>query len=272
MSSDALTLTDLPRAVRAAISTRVGSIRSIRTVEAGHNSPLAVQVTTDAGTLFLKGLRAEGGRLATQQREYEINRYIRGLSPTARWQVRTGGWYVIAFDFVEGRHADYSPGSADLPLVGQLLQRLSHVSPPSTVLLRMAEQRLAAYVTRGEDLRHFKGDSLLHTDLNPHNVLISDRAYLVDWGWATVGARWLDAGYWIIWLIAQGHEPVDAEAVAETVPAWRVAPRSGIDAFAAANVNLWREINEAGNDPWTRRMRDASERWLMFRASAYDSC
>lgn len=267
MTLEALNLTDLPRAVRTAIAAKTGPVRSIRTVEAGRNSPLSLRVTTDAGTLFLKGLRAEGGRLATQQREYEINRHLGGISPTARWHVWTEGWYVIAFDFIEGRHADYGPGSPDLPLVGALLQHLSDVPAPSTLALRRAEQRLAAYVTRDEDLRYFEGDGLLHTDLNPHNVLIADRAYLVDWGWATAGAPWLDAGYWIIWLIAQGHEPTDAEAVADTVPAWCAAPRAGVDAFAAASTNLWREISAEASDPWTEQIRAAAEQWLVYRAS-----
>jgi hypothetical protein len=43
------------------------------------------------------------------------------------------------------------------------------------------------------DLALLAGDHLLHTDLNPDNILISDgRAWLVDWAWTTLGAAWID--------------------------------------------------------------------------------
>jgi thiamine kinase-like enzyme len=79
--------------------------------------------------------------------------------------------------------------------VAELLHRLSLLTPPEGVSLRRAEQRLAHYVASPGVADHFAGDTLLHTDLNPHNLLIADRAYLVDWAWATRGAAWLDAGY-----------------------------------------------------------------------------
>jgi aminoglycoside phosphotransferase (APT) family kinase protein len=65
------------------------------------------------------------------------------------------------------------------------------------------------------------GHALLHTDLNNTNGIIGDdRAWIVDWGWATRGAPWLDAAYWVIWLIASGHHPSSAVRWAAKVPAW----------------------------------------------------
>ncbi|MFE7659259.1 phosphotransferase family protein [Streptomyces celluloflavus] len=253
MGSEPITLKNLPRTVRATIAAKAGLVTAVEAIEAGHNSPLSLRLTTATGQFFVKGLRDEGGRLATQRREYEISPYLRGLAPAARWRVWVDGWYVIAFDYIDGRTAAYHPGSSDLPLVATLLHRLSSVTPPEDIELRLAEQRLAGYVTSPADLAHFAGNTLLHTDLNPHNVLIADRAYLVDWGWATRGAAWLDAAYWVICLIAEGHTPDQAEAVAQSLPAWRTAPRDGVTAFANASVNLWREINGPGATPGRKR-------------------
>ncbi|GAO09676.1 hypothetical protein TPA0598_05_03980 [Streptomyces lydicamycinicus] len=95
-----------------------------------------------------------------------------------------------------------------------------------------------------------------------------DRARLVDWGWATRGASWLDAGYWVIWLIASGHAPASAERWAAEVPAWHTAPAEGIAAFAAANRNVWDEISTADPDPWTLRLAAAAATWHDHREAS----
>ncbi|MDX6346956.1 MAG: hypothetical protein QOF84_1746 [Streptomyces sp.] len=98
------------------------------------------------------------------------------------------------------------------------------------------------------------------------NLLITDRAHRVDWGWATRGAAWLDAGYWAVWLIAAGgHLPGEAEAWEERIPAWRSEPADGVEVFAEANARIWEEIAEADPDPWTDRMVAAAQRWRDFR-------
>ncbi|MFJ9947326.1 hypothetical protein [Kitasatospora sp. NPDC091207] len=93
-----------------------------------------------------------------------------------------------------------------------------------------------------------------------------ERAYVVDWAWATKGAPWLDAGYWVIWLIGSGgHEPASAEHWASRVPAWQYAPVDGITAFANANANVWDEIGGQNPDPWTARMVAAAHAWRDYR-------
>jgi hypothetical protein len=121
----------------------------------------------------------------------------------------------------------------------------------------------------GHDVQHFAGHALLNTDWNSANVIIDQgRAHIVDWAWATVGAGWLDAGYWVIWLIASGHHPQSAERWATHTPAWSSAPAAGMTAFAAANARLWAEIGGADPDPWTPRMAAASHRWHNSRHTA----
>lgn len=147
------------------------------------------------------------------------------------------------------------------------MRRLGEIPCPD-IELRQADQRLAGYVDNPAEAELFKGNALLHTDWNNHNVLIThDTARLVDWGWATRGAAWLDPAHWIIWLIAAGHTPADAESQAAALPTWDTAPPPAVDAFARASNSLWTEI--AGNEPgrWSGRMMSASTQWLRHRMS-----
>ncbi|WP_250035813.1 hypothetical protein [Paractinoplanes maris] len=146
------------------------------------------------------------------------------------------------------------------------MTRLGEIPCPD-VTLREASLRLEHYAAPDE-LHHFAGHSLLHTDLNNANVIVADGvACMVDWGWATRGAAWLDAAYWTIWLISAGHAPVEAERWAQRIPAWQAATSAGLAAFAAANVRMWNQIAGAQPDAWTRRMVIAADRWKAHRVS-----
>ena len=50
---------ELEAPVRLAIEARTGRVRAVRTVNAGLNSQLAVVLDTDAGWVFVKGLRVD---------------------------------------------------------------------------------------------------------------------------------------------------------------------------------------------------------------------
>jgi hypothetical protein len=154
----------------------------------------------------------------TQAREAEIAQYVRPVAPVLHARVVEHGWDALIFEALEGRQADYTPGSADLPYVADLVTRIGELRT-SDIALRRAPQRLQVYADPS-DLHHFAGGALLHTDLNYGNVIVGDdRAHIVDWGWVTLGAPWLDAAYWVIWLVAAGHEPDSAERWAAKVPA-----------------------------------------------------
>ncbi|AXK34481.1 aminoglycoside phosphotransferase [Streptomyces armeniacus] len=259
---------DLPAPVLAAVEARTGPILKAEPVSQGFNSEIGAHVSTESGTCFVKGLRADHKRVWTQRREAEVNPFLRGIAPALLWRIEEAGWDLLAFESLEGRHADYSPDSPDLPKAAELLRCLGEIGCPD-IELRRAEQRMGRYVNHASDLDHFAGQSLLHTDLNNANVLVdATTAYLVDWAWATRGAAWLDAGYWVVWLIAAGgHEPAEAEQWAAEVPAWRSAPAAGVTAFAQATANLWEEIAGEDWDPWTARMVNGSRRWAEYRKS-----
>lgn len=264
MATPPVSYDELPAPVRTAVEARTGPILKAETVSAGRNSALSARVHTATGSVFLKGLRSDHRWVWTQQREADINPYVLPFAPRLLWHIDTKGWNILGFENLDGHHADYSPGSPDLPKVAQALSELADIPCPD-IPLRRAEQRLAAYVDDPAVLAYFAGDSLLHTDLNNHNLLITDRAHLVDWGWATRGAAWLDAGYWVIWLISGGHTPAEAEAWAARIPAWGAAHPQAVDAFAAANTRVWEEIAGCEPDAWTSRMLHAARQWRDHR-------
>ncbi|MFF7495106.1 aminoglycoside phosphotransferase [Streptomyces rubiginosohelvolus] len=272
MATIRIGLDRLPPATRAAVEEHTGPLLTVEETAEGLNSEIAARVTSATGTCHIKGLRTDHPRAWTQHREATVAPFLTSLAPALRWQVETAGWNLLGFEALNGHHTDYAPGSPDLPEVAALLSRLGETPCPG-IELRHAEQRLANYATHPDDLHHFAGPHLLHTDLNHTNVLVDDhapqgdRARLVDWAWATRGAAWLDAGYWTIWLIAAGHTPASAEHWAAEVPSWHAAPAEGITAFAAANANVWAEISTADPAPWTLRLAAASEAWRTHRLS-----
>jgi hypothetical protein len=255
---------NLPMVVRNKIEDTTGIVTSADSLGDGLNSSVAALLHTSKGRFFVKALPSEHRWVWTQAREAEIAPYVSAVASALCTRVVDLGWDVLIFDALDGYQADYAPGSADLGHVVDLLTRIGELPCPP-VTLRHAEQRLQAYA-EPTDLRHFAGNALLHTDLNNANVIIGDdRARIVDWGWATRGAAWLDAGYWVIWLIASGHDPRSAEQWAAKVPAWRSAPAQGVTAFAKANVRIWAEIGGGEPDDWTRRLINASDLWHEYR-------
>ncbi|WP_461296358.1 aminoglycoside phosphotransferase [Streptomyces harbinensis] len=265
MPTSRIPFEELPPAVLDAVEKHAGTILKVEPVAEGLNSDIAARVYFESGSVYVKGLRASRAQYWTQRREVEVNPYVRTVAPAVLWEIETEGWHLIGFEVVNGHHADYSPDSPDLPIVADMLRRLSLVSCPD-IPLKRAEQRLAKYVSSPAEAELFTGNALLHTDLNNANVLVSGRAHLVDWAWATRGAAWLDAGYWVVWLMAAGgHAAESAEQWASRVPAWHTATRKAIAAFAAANANVWEEIGGNEPDAWTARMLRASRDWSMYR-------
>ncbi|MDG4793829.1 hypothetical protein [Micromonospora sp. WMMD1082] len=257
---------NLPRVVRNRIEDAIGIVTSASSVGEGMNNSVASLLQTSGGRYFVKALPSDHRWAWTQAREAEIAQYLRPIAPALYARVVDLGWDVLVFEALAGRQADYTPRSADLRHVVDLLTRIGEFPCPD-ITLRRAEQRLQAYAD-ASNLHYFAGDALLHTDLNNANVIIGrDGARIVDWGWATRGASWLDAAYWVIWLIAAGHSPESAERWAAKVPAWRTAPASGITAFSAANAHLWADVGGTDPDAWTRRLVNAAGSWHGFRSS-----
>jgi len=254
---------DVPSAVQASIDAAAGPVLEIDTVSGGLNCALAAVLRTPTGRIFVKGLPAG---TVTQRREAALSRYVGSVSPRLLWEIRAHGWHVLAFTHIDRRHANYAPGSPDLPRVVEVVNEVGRLRCPELpgVTLR-AEQRWAKFV---DDPEFLAGRQLAHTDLRPDNVLVTDAgaARLVDWAWPTLGAPWIDAACWVPQLIAAGHDPSSAETWAGRIAAWSHAPSDALDRFAVAQYRMWEQI--AQQDPllaWKDRMASASREWMLHR-------
>ena len=243
--------------VRTHIEKFTGPVRTVHQVSEGFNSEIAVVINE---RYFVKGLRQGHPRAWTQQREREINPYIRHVSATLEWYAEADGWSLLGFGYLPGRTPDYRPGSPDLTLISDMIARLP--AAPTGIDLKHAEQRWSAYSPHA---RLFAGAHLAHTDWSPGNVLIADDARLVDWAWPTRAAAWIDPACWIVWLIASGHSPAQAEGRAASVPAFAHAPRYALTAFSAAQAAMWAEI---GDDAPRPGLAAAAADWHKHRANS----
>jgi hypothetical protein len=258
---------DLPGSLTDAISARTGLITAGRAVADGQNSPLAAVVETRDGRVFVKGLPSDHRLVITQAREAAAASLAKGISPELLWQFDEAGWNVLCFEHIEGRAADYSPGSPDVDLVTGLLEALAGVEiPAGPGPWKPIETRLKTYVEDPADALVFAGQALSHTDWMPDNVLISSgRAWLVDWAWATPAAAWTDPAFWLLRLIASGHSAEQAEARAARLPAYASAEPAHVDMFARANVRIWDEIERDNPIPWAERIAATARAWARHR-------
>jgi hypothetical protein len=253
----------LPADVRQAIEEGTGPPTRARTVSEGLNSEIAVIVDTAAGQVFIKGRPV--GR-AEQQREAAVNPYVRHVAPRLLWRVVTGGWDLLGFEWLAGRHADYAPGSDDLDSVVKALHQLGETRCPEHPEIRQAERRWSSYLDDRDDAGLLAGNTLLHTDLNPLNVLVHHgTARLIDWAWPTRGAGFIDPACWLVRLIAAGHSPESAEGWASRCPAFATAPNAAITVFAHASSRMWDEIEQHERVPWKQDMAKAAHQWREFR-------
>jgi hypothetical protein len=223
--------------VQQLIEKHTGPVTSAHDAHEGFNSEIAIVIND---TTFVKGLRADHPRVWTQERERLINPHVRHISAHLQWDEQADGWDLNGFEYLGGRSATYTPGSEDLGLITAMMTQLPRA--PGDLELKRAEQRWSAYSAQAA---LFAGDGLAHTDWSPSNVLMVDgRAVVVDWAWPTRGASWLDPACWVVWLIASGHHPEQAEEWALRVPAFQQAPQAAVTAFAEAQAAMWEDIGE----------------------------
>jgi hypothetical protein len=247
---------------RALIETETGPVTSVLVLSSGRNSEISVIVHAADEATFVKGRRAGHPQAWTQEREKAVNPLVRHVSPRLKWAAADGEWSLLGYEPAPGTHADYRPGSPDLPKVIHALRQLQDVVLPGGIEVKQAEDRWRAYTDRPELLI---GPALLHTDWTPGNVLVSDQARLVDWAWPTRGAAWIDPACWTVWLIASGHTPDNAESWAARIPSWHHAPAEALDEYARIQARMWDGIDAESTEDWTATLARAAHQWSKHR-------
>jgi hypothetical protein len=106
----------LPAEVRQAIADKTGAVHQAVTTPGGMNSGIASVLDTDSGPVFVKGIPTDHPQVSAQHREATVAPHLPSSCPRLFWHLELGGWSLLGHEVVNGRHADYAPGSPDLPL------------------------------------------------------------------------------------------------------------------------------------------------------------
>jgi aminoglycoside phosphotransferase (APT) family kinase protein len=170
---------------------------------------------------------------------------------------------VLGFEYVPGRHPDYSPGSPDLEVLASTIATLQKVPSPG-IVQRPVTRR---WVELGEDVSPMEGDALLHTDLNAHNLIIREDGapFVVDWAFVARGAPWVELGQLVPWLLLAGHTPHSAEDWLSRFPAWRGAAPSAVSWYARLHSTVWTQRASTIGEPWMPPYAAEVRRWATYR-------
>ncbi|WP_439675879.1 phosphotransferase family protein [Embleya sp. MST-111070] len=285
--------TELPKSVREKIQQYTGPIRSMHAPEFGKSSEFSATLETRDGRVFCKGVRADRPYAWTHRNEAAVAPFLPvSLAPALLWSVVQEGWHMLGFEYVPGRYPSLSPTSGDLDVIGDLVVTMAEaLTPcPSAALHSIADRWgsapgwAAIYAKSPDDLDPWArahigvlatlelgaaldGDTLVHSDLHPANMLTrDDRVRVIDWAWSARGAAWIDAAYVVVRLMHEGHTPEAAEAWAVHVPAFAKAPDPVIDAFAAKLSGMWEFITRSPRArPHSRALADTARAWARYR-------
>ncbi|WP_328914583.1 MULTISPECIES: phosphotransferase [unclassified Streptomyces] len=253
----------LPEELRVDVEAHVGPVVSAEVVGQGLNCSAALALVTEQrGRLFLKGVRLDDepavAALATEAR---LNATVRRVGPAVVHSARLAGWACMVFTYVSDRNADLGPGSPDLPAVADLLRRMERLAVPDPPLPSLAD-RFGAHALPHERAA-LAGGALLHTDTNPHNLLIdaTGRAHVVDWAMPATGPAWVDAAYTAVRLVECGQPMRVARAWLEGFESWRTADPAAVGAFVEVVCRWWSEtVGEADAVGGNGRFRGLLER------------
>ncbi|WP_406331874.1 hypothetical protein [Streptomyces sp. NBC_00203] len=253
--------------IQALIGQHTGELSSLRRTERGFSSDLTALVEGEKGGFFVKAVRNRpGGRRDSLTRERLINPFVSPISPALRWCAEDEDWVVLGFEAVTGRLSDFGPGSPDLPRIVQLLDRVGRLDLPE-VARDWPETRWDRFALDETEAELFRGKSLLHTDINPSNLIVGEQnMWAVDWAWPTRGAAFIDPALFVVQLVAAGHTAEGAESWASRCTAWTKADPKAVDAFVGATVRMYRAFAERKPDvPWIKAMEAAAQAWADHR-------
>ncbi|MFF7248525.1 phosphotransferase family protein [Embleya sp. NPDC008237] len=256
------TWTELPATVRAEIESVTGPVHTAEPLAEGLTSPFTAVLRAPGRRVFVKGTPNTNGKAVThQRREALVAPSVGGhVAPTMLAHLTPPGWDVLLFSHVAGRYADVSPNGADLPSLAHALSRAGRIRTPHGLELPPLAERWAEHLTPAERSL-LGGTHLLHTDLNPWNVLIGDdgngkRACFVDWGMSAIGPAWAELAYVYMLLLWSDHTPESARAWLRQFPTWRATCNAGIRAF----------VTGATAEANARNLPDQAERWTSLLA------
>lgn len=250
--------TVLPDTVATAIVERAGGNR-ITPASDGDHAEIAATVAGPDRAVFVKAATSELG-LRSLRYELLVSEVIdRPYSPAVEWQLETSGWLVVGFEHCDGPHADLSPGSRDLDQLTTVLEDLGRTPAPGRTWFSPATR--LGFTNPAMD-----GEMLVHSDLNPANLIVTSRGLrIVDWAYATKAAPWVELALLAPWLIGSGHTPQQADEWLTRFRTWRTTNPAALDDLATRNALKWAAKGQRSTEPWVHDLAHWNSRWAKYR-------
>ncbi|MDT0158504.1 phosphotransferase [Microbacterium sp. ARD32] len=258
---------DLPREVVAEVERVLGApvVDAVSQTEGFSPGSADRVVTADGTRAFVKAVprgRNEG-TYDLHRREIEVMRLLPAevSAPALLGSLVTDEWAVLVLEDVDGRHPGAAGDGADVAAVLDAfatfprLPEAARASLPSAVdefaaeqdswwrieadaiaLPDWAEGNRARLRAAGERvLDAVAGEHLQHYDGRADNVLMDadGRPWIIDWPWASIGARWMDGLFYLLDVRLRG-EAIDVEDVLAQHPLFEGVAAADIDAVLAA--------------------------------------
>lgn len=260
----------LPQALRASVLDAIGGTYvSDAPAHGGFGAGYAGIVTTSNRTVFVKACGADGhsdslSLLRTEIGVVQLVPSTVGPEVHAALDDETGAALILTA--LDGRHPGAPWQPDDLHLIADSIGRLA--ASPAPAGLPRAELDLVPAFTRWADIaadprlsdtlpdairsrlsdllciesgfaETISGDTIMHNDLRPDNILIADgRAHLLDWPYAVSAAPWADVPLLLTSIEASGGPACE--------DAWRLFqehgapdPASLLPIAAAGASYLW---------------------------------
>jgi hypothetical protein len=232
---------DLPPSVRSEIEHLVGGpVAGADSCSGGFSPGFASRLTlADGRRAFVKAMDAgRPGEADIYRAEAAIAAGLPATVPAPRLLGTRddGRWTILAFEYVDGAEPAQPWTAAELDRVLTATCAFTRAATPSPIALPRDHPRLGGWAELARDrsrlarlstvcawaaddmsrlvrleaegLAAARGDSLVHFDLYPHNILLTDRDVLfVDWPHARLGAPVIDLIAVLTSAAADGFDP-----------------------------------------------------------------
>ena len=266
---------DMPERVRSRIERWLGgTVVGAATQPTGFSPGVAARLTAESGRrVFVKAVGPEPNVVSPRlhRREISVVTALPSVAPVPRllwsYDEGEGGWVVLVFEDVEGRHPAQPWRTDELDRVVAAMEELNALLTPSPLPAAMVGTAGEAFATElcgwrqllderpsrldrldGWSRCHIEalaaieetvgdaleGETLLHVDTRADNILLTpERTWFVDWPHARVGPSWVDVVALAPSVTMQGGPP--PEEVIARHSAYRTADS---DAVTAAVVSM----------------------------------
>ena len=256
---------DLPAETRTAVERHIGPVEQAETAPHGVMSRLACTIRTRSGRAFVKGTPQDDPQGWVYRHEAQVTRHA-PRAPRVLWEVDAGGWLLYGYEYVDGRYPDLTPGSNDLAPLLRTLTVVSQTAWPEALNKKPLHTRWTEFLP--EDVPPgLQGRGLAHTDMSPHNMLMTQGGdlLLLDWALSCPAPAWADAALTVPRLISAGHTPQQAETFAEQVPAYRAADPATVTTFARTVYAAWEDWERTRPMPHRAALTAAAQAWATYR-------